>query len=291
MQPVLLSTPPPGVEPLALVCDSPHSGTDYPEDFGHAIDRAALRRSEDTHVDALWSHVPAVGGTLVCATFPRSYIDTNRAEDDVDVSMFAGAWPRDARPGHRTVALGNGLIWARTPEHRAIYERKLDAAEVVHRIEAYWRPYRTLLTQQLAQAAATHGGYWHLNLHSMPSNVYERLGLPARKAADIVLGDRHATTCGPEFVAMVRTAFEDQGLVVAVNDPYEGAELVRVHGEPARRRHSLQIEINRALYMNEATRERSSDFEPLRQAITEVLQRVALYVREASGAFAHSARA
>jgi N-formylglutamate deformylase len=272
------------VEPLALVCDSPHSGTHYPEDFGHAIDRAALRRSEDTHVDALWSQVPAVGGTLLCATFPRSYIDTNRAEDDVDVSMLADAWPRGASPGHRTVALGNGLIWTRTPEHRDIYERKLASAEVVHRIETYWRPYRALLTQQLAQAAAVHGGYWHLNLHSMPSNVYERLGLPARKAADIVLGDRNGTSCGPEFLALVRAAFEVQGLVVAVNDPYEGAELVRVHGEPARRRHSLQIEINRALYMNEATRERSNGFEPLRRAIDEVLLRVAVYVRQAAPA-------
>lgn len=279
MQPVVLIAPPAGVATIPLVCDSPHSGTHYPADFGHAIARAALRKSEDTHVDALWADVPAVGGTLLCATFPRSYIDTNRDEADVDVTMLSGPWPHDVRLSPRTATLGIGLVWRATPEHRPIYERLLTPEEVRNRIERYWRPYRELLGQQIEAAAARHGAVWHLNLHSMPSNAYERLGLAGgRPLADVVLGDRHGASCEPGFVAVVRRALEAQGLSVAVNDPYEGADLVRAHGDPARGRHSLQIEVNRALYMDEATREQNAGFAPLRRALADVTRAVADHV-------------
>lgn len=281
MTPFILHTPAPGVRAIPLVCDSPHSGTRYPEDFGHAIERAALRRSEDTHVDALWSAVPQAGGTLLCATFPRSYIDPNRDEADIDLSMIEGEWRRDARPSERCLALGNGLVWRRTPEHREIYRRRLAVAEVEGRIDGCWRPYRDALARQLALCEQAHGGWWHLNLHSMPSNAYERLNLPVqRPLADVVLGDRHGTTCAGEFLQLVKTAFEAAGLSVAVNDPYEGLELVRLSGEPRRRRHSLQIEINRALYMDEATREPSAGFEPLKSCIGAVLAQVAAHVAQ-----------
>jgi N-formylglutamate deformylase len=278
MQPIIVHSP--SSPAIPLVCDSPHSGTAYPDDFGHAIDRAALRRSEDTHVDRLWGRVPTVGGTLVCATFPRSYIDPNRHESDLDVSMIDGAWPHAVGPRSRASELGMSLVWRRTPEHRDIYARKLAAAEVRRRIEQFWRPYRDAVTREIEAARARHGACWHLNLHSMPSNVYERLGLPARPAADIVLGDRRGTTCEPAFTALLQAAFRAQGLGVAVNDPYQGAELVRMHGDPARGRHSLQIEINRALYMDEATREPSAGFGALQAAIDAVLVQVAGYVAQ-----------
>lgn len=281
MAPFILHTPPPGTLAIPLVCDSPHSGTHYPEDFGHAIDRAALRRSEDTHVDALWAGVPRAGGTLLCATFPRSYIDANRDEADVDLTMIEGDWQRDARPSQRCLSLGNGLVWRRTPEHREIYARRLAVAEVEGRIDRCWRPYRNALARHLALCEQAHGGWWHLNLHSMPSNAYERLKLPThRPLADVVLGDRHGTTCSAEFLQQVKSAFESAGLSVAVNDPYEGLELVRMSGQPQRGRHSLQIEINRALYMDEATREPSSGFAPLRSCIEEVVKTVGACVAQ-----------
>jgi N-formylglutamate deformylase len=184
------------------------------------------------------------------------------------------------------------LVWRKTPEHRDIYARQLSAQEVRNRIEAYWRPYREAVAAHIEQTALRHGRCWHLNLHSMPSNVYERLGLPARPAADIVLGDRRGTTCEPAFTHCVREAFEAEGLSVAINDPYEGAELVRVHGEPARGRHSLQIEINRGVYMDEATREPNAGFGPLKAAIDKVLAKVARYVAQhASLPSAHGAAA
>jgi N-formylglutamate deformylase len=291
---VTVTGPAPGATALPLVCDSPHSGTDYPPDFNHAIARAALRRCEDTDVDALWESIPAAGGTLVCAHFPRSYIDANRDESDIDVSMIEGEWPAAARPTQRCTALGNGLVWRKTPDLRDIYDRRLLVQEVQGRIEGYWRPYRTAVVEQLAHAAKRHGGCWHLNLHSMPSNAYERLGLGSRgPLADVVLGDRGGTTCAPQFLAAVKEGFEAEGLRVTVNDPYEGAALVRLAGNPVAQRHSLQVEINRALYMDEATRERSGGFGALKAAIDRVVARVAGFVaQEAQGlrALRNSAR-
>lgn len=278
MQAVSVRVPPAEARRIALVCDSPHSGTWYPDDFGHAIGRAALRRSEDTHVDALWASVVDAGASLVCAHFPRSYLDPNRDATDIDVTMIDGPWPHEVNPSHQCRALGNGLLWRRTPAHEEIYGRKLTAAEVAARIENCWRPYRAALQRELDAAWQRHGTWYHLNLHSMPSNAYERLGLAGKPLADIVLGDRGGTTCAPGFLAVVGDAFRAEGLSVAVNDPYEGLELIRLSGEPARNRHSLQVEINRALYMDEATREPSAGFAGLRAAINGVVRKVAAYV-------------
>jgi N-formylglutamate deformylase len=285
VQPVIITPPTNPATAIPLVCDSPHSGTHYPEDFGHAVDRAALRRSEDTDIDALWAGVPAVRGTLVCATFPRSYIDPNRDEADIDLSMIDGPWPHAVRPSARCLELGNGLMWRNTPEHRAIYARRLSADEAARRIDMYWRPYRQALSTQLEEAAARHGGYWHLNLHSMPSNAYERLGLATTKPlADVVLGNRRGTTCDAAFTDLVAGAFKARGYSVAINDPYEGVEIVRLAGDPARHRHSLQIELNRALYMDEGTRERLPRFDALKADIDRVLAAVRAHVEQAAAA-------
>ncbi|MEO8122220.1 MAG: N-formylglutamate amidohydrolase, partial [Rhodoferax sp.] len=126
---------PPAAPAIALVCDSPHSGTDYPADFGYAVDTAELRKCEDTHVHWLWDAVPRVGGTLVHATFARSYIDVNRHETDIDLAMLADAWPGEVAPLARTLALGMGLVPSQTPTHQPIYARRLAAQEITHRIE------------------------------------------------------------------------------------------------------------------------------------------------------------
>lgn len=267
---------------IALVCDSPHSGTDYPSDFDFAVERSALRRSEDTHVDALWESVSDVGGTLISARFPRSYIDPNRDLADVDLSMLDGEWPHPVQPMQRSLELGMGLIWRLTPLRQPIYARRLRPSEVVHRIETCWQPYRQALQETLEAVERVHGGWWHLNLHSMPSNAYERLGLAKPHAlADVVLGDRHGTTCSPEFLACVQKSFTDRGYRVAVNDPYAGVELVRRYGQPQSNRHSLQIELNRALYMDENTRERNANFEHLQADIRTALTDIAAFVKAA----------
>lgn len=279
MTPVTLFGPQAGVAAVPLVCDSPHSGTDYPADFRYTVDRAALRKSEDTHIDTLWSGVPQVGGSLVCATFPRSYIDPNRVESDVDVAMLDGAWPHPANPSPRCIEQGNGLVWRLTPEYLPIYSRLLSPDELAHRIAHYWKPYRQAVDEQLHQAVERFGGWWHLNLHSMPSNAYERLGRPAQPLADVVLGDLDGSSCAPEFLDVVTQAFKTRGYSISVNDPYKGQDLIRKSGQPAKNRHSLQIEINRALYMDESTREPNANFATLKSDIDLVLRDVAAFLR------------
>jgi len=267
---------------IALVCDSPHSGTDYPADFGYAVATAELRQCEDTHVHWLWDAVPRVGGTLVHATFPRSYIDANRHESDIDVTMLADAWPGHAAPTARTLALGNGLVSSHTPTRQAIYARRLPAREITRRIEHYWRPYRHALAQSL-DAAGRQGSRWHLNLHSMPSNAYERLGRVAPgPLADVVLGDLNGQSCSAAFAGLVAGAFRQRGYSVAINDPYAGQDLLREFGAPVHGHDSLQIELNRALYLNEQTRELLPQAHAVRQDIAGVLHEIATHIRSVS---------
>lgn len=280
-----LSIVAPAVEPIALVCDSPHSGTAYPDDFRYAVALTDLRRCEDTHVEALWSGVPQVGGALLHAHFPRSYIDANRACTDIEAALLSEPWPGELRPSDRCTRLGNGLLYSKTTTLTPIYARRLGVDEVRHRIERYWQPYREALRGLIDQTRSRHGRAWHLNLHSMPSNAYERLGLASNgPLADVVLGDLRGVSCSAAFTRCVAEAFESLGYTVAINDPYIGQDLLREHGRPDEGSESLQIELNRKLYLDETTRERSARFERMRQDIDLVLQQVARFVRAEGGA-------
>jgi N-formylglutamate deformylase len=276
----MVKTEYPGTHAIPLVCDSPHSGTHYPDDFNYAVDFSDLRRCEDTHVEKLWAAVPSVGGTLIHAMFPRSYTDTNRTEFDIDVRMMADAWPGRAEPSKRCLELGNGLVFSKTTTLQAIYDRKLSVGEVQHRIHTCWRPYRLALAQALEGASQQYDKRWHLNLHSMPSNAYERLGLPQKVLADVVLGDLRGTACSAEFTAFVAQAFKQRGYSVAINDPYVGMDLLTTHGDPKNQCHSLQIELNRRLYLNEQTREPLLQFGQVQADITSLLADLARHIQQ-----------
>lgn len=269
----------PAAPAIPLVCDSPHSGTRYPADFGHALARQHVRRGEDTHVDTLWDAVPAAGGTLLAATFPRTYIDANRDLGDLDPDLLDDAWPEPLSPGAKT-RLGHGLVWRDLDPGQPLYARRLTVAEVRGRIDGYYRPYHAALSGCIDDAVRRFGAVWHLNLHSMPSDAYERLGLPGRALADFVLGDRDGSTCEPGLLAVIESVLHAHGHTVARNDPYKGVELIRRMGQPALGRHSLQIEVNRRLYMDEATRERHGGYAPLKAAIDAVVRAVADHVRD-----------
>lgn len=277
----MVKTEHPGANAIPLVCDSPHSGTHYPDDFNYAVAFADLRRCEDTHVEKLWAAVPSVGGTLIHASFPRSYTDANRTEFDIDVSMIEGVWPGRAEPSKRCLELGNGLVFSKTTTLQSIYDRKLSIGEVQHRIQTCWQPYRQALAHALEGASQQHGRRWHLNLHSMPSNAYERLGLPKGKVlADVVLGNLHGAACSADFTAFIAQAFKQRGYTVSINDPYVGMDLLAKHGDPENQHQSLQIELNRTLYLNEQTREPSPQFGKVQSDITSLLADVASHVRQ-----------
>ncbi|MBF6630117.1 MAG: N-formylglutamate amidohydrolase [Comamonas sp.] len=272
---------PPQGEVLPLVCDSPHSGTAYPADFGAAVPLALLRRGEDTLVHTLWEQFPQYGATLIEATFPRTYIDPNREEEDLNPAMLDGTWPEPLTPSVKTQQ-GLGLIWEKinqAGQSTPMYERKLSVAEVQQRIAHYWRPYHAELAKAIQWSMQRFGGVWHINLHSMPSDVYQRLGTPEKQLADFVLGDRDGTTCDPAFIHLIGDALQAQGYSVAYNEPYKGVALIGRIGQPQYQRHSLQIEINRCIYLNEDTREPNAGFAPLQQHLQSVMQTVAQYVR------------
>jgi N-formylglutamate deformylase len=269
-------------EPVPLVCDSPHSGVLYPDDFGHVVPFEQLRGAEDTDVHVLWQALPSVGATLLAANFPRAYIDPNRDIDDIDPAMLAGPWPTPLHPGEKT-RLGIGLIWRDAGKNGKwpIYARQLPVAEVQQRIATYHAPYHAAMREQIAAAHARFGAVWHLNLHSMPADSYEGLQIQSdHPLADFVLGDRDGTTAAPDFTALVAEALRRRGFSVALNDPFKGVALIARLGRPAERRHSLQVEIHRGLYMNEATRKRSAGFTALQAALTAVSREIADYVKD-----------
>lgn len=279
-----LATVLPRTTPIALICDSPHSGTAYPDDFRHSVALTDLRKCEDTFVDTLWADVPQVGGTLIHAHFPRSYIDANRACTDIDVAMLSDPWPGRAQPSERCIRLGNGLVFSKTTTLADIYDRKLSAGEVQRRIECCWKPYRSALSEALWDAKCAFGRAWHLNLHSMPSNAYERLGrVSATPLADVVLGDLQGRTCSPGFLSCVADAFRALGYQVSVNDPYAGQDLIREHGQPDTGCESLQIEINRKLYLDEETREPNARYARTQEDVSRVLRGIAAFIQAELG--------
>ncbi len=271
----------PSADPIPLVCDSPHSGTLYPQDFGYAVPFERLRRGEDTDVHVLWQALPALGATLLAANFPRAYIDPNRDVEDIDAAMLDGRWPTPLTPSEKT-RLGIGLIWRDAGKNGKdpIYQRKLAVAEVQARIERYHAPYHAALRKHIEAAHRDFGAVWHLNLHSMPADSYEGLQIESdHPLADVVLGDRDGSTAAPEFTQLVAEAFRRRGLSVALNDPFKGVALIARLGRPAERRHSLQVELHRGLYMHEDTRARSANFDALQRILAQVSAEIAAYVR------------
>jgi N-formylglutamate deformylase len=253
----------------ALVFDSPHSGSRYPDDFDYACALHTLRRSEDAHVDELFSFAPALGVAWVEALFPRSYVDVNRNECEIDVTMIEGAWHGavEADPARLSkVRLGKGLLWKLTDDGVPIYSRKLTASEVALRIDRCWRPYHAAVAQAIASAHARHGFCIHINCHSMPAVAASHATeYPGLAHADIVLGDRDGTTASPMLTSMLADSFRRFGYSVSVNHPYKGVELVRRYSDPSSGRHSIQLEINRKLYMDESTLALEPHSEQVRQ--------------------------
>lgn len=263
---------------IPLVCDSPHSGVIYPADFQSCLPTSILRSGEDTYVEELWQALPSVGGTLLAANFPRTYIDPNREEDDIDPNILAEPWASELHPTEKS-RLGHGLIWSMARK-QPVYDRKLWVAEVENRIATYHQPYHQALRRQIEAAHERFGVVWHLNLHSMPSDSYEVLEIDTDKPlADFVLGDRDGTTCDPTLIGIIEDFLLQRGYTVARNDPFKGVALIARIGRPEENRHSLQIEVNRSLYMDEESYERSANFQNLQRDLSELSVTVAEFVR------------
>lgn len=269
--------------PLPLVFDSPHSGNIYPPDFNFACAFSALASAEDKHVEDLFAAAPAFGAALLLAHFPRSYIDPNRAPDDIDPEILGGAWPFGAtNPTSRSDA-GIGLIRRLVKPGIPVYDRPLSAGEIIHRLEKYYKPYHSALETLLDEAHYNFGKVWHINCHSMPSasaRPKQPIGLTGSqpRGSDIVLGDLDGTSGDLRFNYALREFFKKRGYTVTVNDPFKGVELVGRYSNPPRGRYSLQIEINKSLYMDEETNTKSKHYDALKSDIEDMIAFCADYV-------------
>jgi len=260
--------------PTPLVFASPHSGRLYPDDMMQAttLDAVAIRRSEDAFVDDLIAGAPKLGAAVITAQFARAYIDLNRDAFELDPGMFADELPEFARARTARVAAGLGAIARVVSEGQEIYARKLTFAEARARIEGAHRPYHAALTRLIAEAQAAHGFAILIDWHSMPAAAAKAGGRD--KPCDIVLGDRFGAACAGLLTARVERELEALGYRVARNTPYAGGYTTEHYGRPARRTHALQIEINRALYLDEANLSPTAGFERLKgrlEALTRTL--------------------
>lgn len=265
--------------PVPLVLDSPHSGTWLPDGLPLAVPADDLRDGEDTLVDALWADAPGHGATLLAARFARTWVDPNRHADDIDPDLLDSPWPGPLRPSGKA-AIGKAVVWRTLDDGRPIYTRRLSPAEVRARLDAGLHPYQQRLARLIDDTHARHGACVHLNCHSMNA-VAGAMGEGGAGVAraDVVLGDRDGSTCAPELTAHLRATFESLGYRVAVNDPFKGVELVRAYSDPARGRHSLQVELNKRLYMDEVRRTPTAGFETLRADLGRVLAAAAAFAR------------
>ena len=261
---------------VQLVLDSPHSGHDFPADFDAVVSEAELRESEDCYVDELYAAAHELGVPLLAATFPRTYLDPNRNAGDIDLKLIEGRlppdWPWEYRPSGKA-RIGKSLIWRTLEDGRPIYARKLAPEAVRRRIERFHRPYHGSLQELLDIAAKKAGRVYHINCHSMRCVAGKQSeDGPGSVRPDFVIGDRDGTTCEPRFTALVRDTLAGMGYRVTVNDPYKGVELIRAYSDPKAGRHSLQIEINKRLYMDEKSLAKSAGFSRLQSHLGELLR-------------------
>jgi N-formylglutamate amidohydrolase len=242
------------------VFNSPHSGSVYPHTFlaTTRLDIAALRRSEDSFVDELVAGVVDRGYPLMRAHFPRCYVDVNREPYELDPRMFDGRLPSFANTRSMRVAGGLGTVARVVGESQEIYSQRIPVEEAIRRIEGLYKPYHRALRRLFARQHREFGAAVLIDCHSMPSTAGAK---DERPRADIVLGDRYGTSCVPAIAETVETLLRGRGYVVSRNKPYAGGFITEHYGNPAVGLHAIQLELNRALYMDERRYERAASFQ------------------------------
>ena len=259
---------------VPVVFASPHSGRVYPSAFlaASVLDDLSLRSSEDAFVDLLLQGAPDFGAALLTSDVPRAYVDFNRAADELDPALIQGAPRAGLNP---RIASGLGVLARVVANGRAIYRGKITMDEARERIARCWTPYHAALSGLLEQRYTRFGHVLLCDVHSMPHEALN--GHVARGAArpDIVLGDRWGASCSPEVMTQVENAFRNAGLAVARNAPFAGAYTLQRYGQPSRGMHAVQVEIDRALYLDEARVEPSAEFEAFRRVMQGILAELA----------------
>jgi N-formylglutamate amidohydrolase len=272
--------------PVPLVVCSPHSGRHYPDAFlaGARLGLGALRRAEDAFIDELFADAPACGAPLLAALYPRSYLDVNREPYELDPAMFTGPVPAYVNGASPRVRSGFGTIPGQIAGAGAIYGDRLPFGEAEDRIERIYRPYHAALADLVNEARAAFGTVIVLDCHSMPSSGAVLGDRRAAPLADIVLGDRFGQSCDEGVVADAERGLRSAGYVVRRNDPYAGGFTTEYYGRPGEGVHVLQIELNRALYLDEARLARRDGFARVRADMRALMARLGALARPALAA-------
>ncbi|RYF95341.1 MAG: N-formylglutamate amidohydrolase [Caulobacteraceae bacterium] len=268
-----LVRPGPGVSATPLIFASPHSGRIYPPEMlaAVAVGESVVRRSEDAFVDELIAAAPTLGASIITAGYGRAYIDLNRDPWELDPAMFEDELPPHVQGRTARVAAGLGAIAKLAGEGQKIYGRKLRFAEAEDRIRTAHRPYHEALSRLIDEAHAAHGLAILIDWHSMPSAAARTVVTPRHgKGCDMVLGDRFGAACAPGLTRLVEKELEAMGHRVVRNAPYAGGYTTEFYGRPARRIHALQIEIDRALYLDEKTLAPTEGLERLKDDVARL---------------------
>jgi N-formylglutamate deformylase len=252
---------------VPFVFASPHSGRSYPADFVamSRLSALSLRRSEDAFVDELFCGAVALGAPMIAARFPRAYLDANRAPAEIDSAMFDGTLPVAVDSPSPRVTAGLGVIPRIVRDGAEIYRGKLSPREAEQRLTGLYRPYHAALAQLIEETRARFGVCVLIDCHSMPS---------AAAIPDVVLGDRYGMAAAPAVTRAAEIAFEAQGFSHARNAPYAGGYTTHLHGRRDRDVHALQVEINRALYLDEERIAKGAHFEIVHARLTDALTRL-----------------
>ncbi len=263
---------PPHSEAVPLLFNSPHSGNYYPQDFIDAsrLDAHEIRQSEDMFVDALLANGPKIGAALMSAYYPRAYVDLNRAPYELEPALFADSLPPHIDRHSARAAAGLGTVPRLVAENTPIYNKKLNFAEAERRIEQIYHPFHRRLADEMTRLHMKHGYAVLIDSHSMPSQATKLSS--GDKRIDFVIGDRHGRSCAPQLSDWLSRFLSHRGYQVARNKPYAGGFITARYGRPGEGHHAAQIEINRALYMDEASYEKHDGFARLQNDLTDLMR-------------------
>ena len=258
----------PASRPSRFVFASPHSGTLYPDDMAASphLDEAGLRSAEDALIDRLIATGPTQGANVIAAKLGRAYLDLNRDPEELDPVLIEGV---EAGSATLRTSAGYGVVPRLSGDGHPLYDRTLSLAEAAGRIDRVHRPYHSALSEIMLATRARGGSAVLIDWHSMPSRVTR--AAPGVRGVDVVLGDRHGMACDPALTRRLKALFESLGWRVALNHPYAGGWTTQVWGRPLDGFHAVQIELNRALYLNEATRKPGPGWSRCEKGVTRVI--------------------
>lgn len=264
--------------PCPLLVDVSRSGREYPHDFRSPLPFTDLHDNVSMYVEELYGSAPALGGTLLYACFPNTYIDTNRSAADVDESLIEGKWPTPIRQSDFTQR-GLGLLKRLSRYGEPLQERKLTVKEVQDRLSTYHEPYHLELARILEVMKKKHQRVIQLSCHCMSAKGAPTHADPGQPRADFNLGNMKGSSCSERFLAFATKTLEELGHTVSINFPYYGGELIARHGDPKNGIESLFVEVNKKLFIDTSTFKRSDNFANLRKSIDQFLAKMAAYAK------------